>query len=386
METINSVITISPLTYIADRKYVGESRIHDNICYVDNYCNSKYQAIAYSNESFYLTANTCAINGQQFYNVAEPFVAQYSIKRPRKLYDVPGEFILTISGDLFLPMLNKDDGNVFNLRNEAGRLNGSLIIFDFIYYILFGMQQTGEKSFLTGKNSSSMHILNWIVNYIKMPGHVLPTNFWLLTNANISIDGNSDTNATWSLTFTSLANNFVKVISANSFTPQKEMEEATKEIVMRTMRTRDFYVNILNNAYNLMPIVRMGLDANINWEKKATNFSYFRDKSEPFLLNRYFSANNVSSNMQLSFIGEVSHHSLLSGFTSQTKANIPVDIYVAGKGKGFEAITNNLIILPKAFNVTMSADSFIKCDTSGNIIGMNNIYDTNEAFWMTMET
>ena len=94
-----------------------------------------------------------------------------------------------------------------------------------------------------------MHILNWIVNYIKMPGHVLPTNFWLLTNANISIDGNSDTNATWSLTFTSLANNFVKVISANSFTPQKEMEEATKEIVMRTMRTRDFYVNILNNAY-----------------------------------------------------------------------------------------------------------------------------------------
>lgn len=90
--------------------------------------------------------------------------------------------------------------------------------------------------------------------------------------------------------------------------------------------------------------------------------------------------------MQLSFIGEVSHHSLLSGFTSQTKANIPVDIYVAGKGKGFEAITNNLIILPKAFNVTMSADSFIKCDTSGNIIGMNNIYDTNEAFWMTMET
>ena len=87
METINSVITISPLTYIADRKYVGESRIHDNICYVDNYCNSKYQAIAYSNESFYLTANTCAINGRSF-------IMWLSHSLPNIVYNAPENFMM----------------------------------------------------------------------------------------------------------------------------------------------------------------------------------------------------------------------------------------------------------------------------------------------------
>jgi hypothetical protein len=150
------------------------------------------------------------------------------------------------------------------------------------------------------------------------------------------------------------------------------------------MRTRDFYVNILNNVYNVLPIVNLSLNAQINWEKKATNFSYFLDKEDPFLLNRYFSANGVSSTIDLGFIGELSHYSYLAGFTSQTKANLPLDIYTAGLSKGFDAIINNLIILPKAFNINIQADSFIKCDTTGSIMGMNNIYDTNESLGMSM--
>ncbi len=380
-DSLNSKIIVTPLIYIINNKLFGETRIHDDICFIDNYYNSQYSNSALINykESFYLTANSYDISGQEFYKIAEPFISQYSINRPRKLYDIPGEYTLTINGQFFIPVFsNNNDTNPLNIKSDG--FKGSLAIFDFIYCILFGMECSAQKN---------SNIISVIINYINIPGHTLPTNYWLLNNVKITIEGNSESVATWSLTFTSLARNFLNnslfiTGITDNFIPTSIMD-SEKTSIMRTMRTRDFYVNIFfanhiydTEIYNILPLIHMDINASINWEKKATNFSYYADKEDPFLLNRYFSATGVSCNISLGFIGELENYKYLAGFTSQNTTNLllSLNIYAAGTTILTSAISK-LLIVPKVFTIKTNADSFIECNTNGNIIGMNNILKPN---------
>ena len=156
-DSLNSKIIITPLNYKINSKLVGESRIHDRICFIDNYFNSEHTAQCDYRESFYLTANQYKINGDKFYTIAEPFISQYNINRPRKLYDIPGGYTLTISGEFFIPVFNNDSTNIFNIKQDG--FNGSLAIFDYIYYILFGMIYSSKEN---------SNIVSGIINYINI--------------------------------------------------------------------------------------------------------------------------------------------------------------------------------------------------------------------------